>query len=94
LENSWGCCYEDVLGVVGERFFLMLEQLQQFDKSTWYPSNFGKTRKLASNSLANQLDKTHLPARIYARADRGCHRRFPLGGSVKTEIKNREEFLM
>jgi hypothetical protein len=41
-----------------------------------------KQEKLASNSLANQLGKnrklgkTHLPARIYARADRGCHRRF------------------
>jgi hypothetical protein len=23
-----------------------LEQLQQFGKSTWHPSNFGKTRKI------------------------------------------------
>jgi hypothetical protein len=33
-------------------------------------------------------------AHICVRADRGCHRRFPLGGTVKKEIKNREEFLM
>jgi hypothetical protein len=25
----------------------LLEQLQQFGKSTWHPSNFGKTRKFA-----------------------------------------------
>jgi hypothetical protein len=42
-----------------------------------------KQEKLASNSLANQLGKTHLPTRIYARADRGCHRCFPLGGRMK-----------
>jgi hypothetical protein len=53
-----------------------------------------KQEKLASNSLENQLGKTHLPARIYARANRGCHRHFPLGGRVKKEIKNREGFLM
>jgi hypothetical protein len=34
-----------------------LEQLQEFGKSTWHPSNFGKTKKLASNSLANKLGK-------------------------------------
>jgi hypothetical protein len=53
-----------------------------------------KREKLTSNSLANQLGKNHLPTRIYARADRGCHRRFALGGRVKKEIKNRERFLM
>jgi hypothetical protein len=47
-----------------------------------------KQEKLVSNSLANQLSKTHIATRIYARADRGCHRRFPIGGKVKKEIKN------
>jgi hypothetical protein len=53
--------------------------LQQFDKSTWQKKKLGKT---------------HLLTRIYVRADRGCHRPFPLGGRVKKEIKNRERFLM
>jgi hypothetical protein len=53
-----------------------------------------KEEKLASNSLANQLGEIHLPTRIYAHADRGCHRRFPLGRRVKKEIENRERFLM
>jgi hypothetical protein len=47
-----------------------------------------KQEKLVSNTLANQLGNTHLTTRIYARADRGCHRRFPVGGKVKKEIKN------
>jgi hypothetical protein len=49
-----------------------------------------KQENLASSSLTNQLGKTHLPMRIYARADRGCHRRFPVGWRVK-KIKNRED---
>jgi hypothetical protein len=57
-----------------------------------------KPENLASNSLANQFGKNknlaHLSTRIYARADRGCHRCFPLGGRVKKELKNREGFLM
>jgi hypothetical protein len=53
-----------------------------------------KQEKLTSNSLANQIGKTHLPTRIYACADRGCHRRFPVGGRVKKEIQNKEGFLM
>jgi hypothetical protein len=38
---------------VGFYFFTILEQLQQFGKSTWYPSNFGKTRKIG----LQQVDK-------------------------------------
>jgi hypothetical protein len=58
-----------------------------------------KQEKMASNSLANQLGKNRNLAkltspRVYMRADRGCHRRFPAGGRVKKEIKNRERFLM
>jgi hypothetical protein len=53
-----------------------------------------KQEKLTSNSLANQLRKTHLPTRIYARADRGCHRRFSVGRRVKKEIKNKKGFLV
>jgi hypothetical protein len=45
-----------------------------------------KHEKFAYNSLTNQLGKTHLPTRIYARADRGWHRRFRVGGTVKKEI--------
>jgi hypothetical protein len=80
-------------------YFASLEQLQQFGKSTCHPSNFGKTRKMACNSLANQLGKNRnlvklTSRRIYARAGRGCHHRFPVGGRVKKEIKNREGFFM
>jgi hypothetical protein len=51
-----------------------------------------KQEKLASNSLANQLGKNRNLAkltspRVYMRADRGCHRRIPVGGRVK---KNKE----
>jgi hypothetical protein len=55
-----------------------------------------KREKLASNSLANQLGKNRNLAKLtsYARADRGCHWCFPLGGRVKKELKNREGFLM
>jgi hypothetical protein len=54
---------------------------------------------MASNSLENQLGKNRnlaklISPRVYMRADRGCHRRFPAGGRVKKEIKNRERFLM
>jgi hypothetical protein len=58
-----------------------LEQLQQFGKPTWHPYNFGKTRKIGSNSLANQLGKNRNLAKFTA--DRGCHRCLPLGGRVK-----------
>jgi hypothetical protein len=64
-------------------------QLQQFDKPTWHPYNFGKTRKISLQQFDKptwqklKLGKTHLPTRIYARADCGCHRCFPLGGRVK-----------
>jgi hypothetical protein len=51
-----------------------------------------KQEKLVSNTLANQLGNTHLTTRIYARADRGYHRRFPVGGKVKKEIKNYVKF--
>jgi hypothetical protein len=40
--------------------FSVVEQLQQFGKSTRHLSNFGKTRKIASNSLANQLAKIEI----------------------------------
>jgi hypothetical protein len=43
---------------------MFLEQFQQFDKPTWHPYNFGKTRKLASNSLANQLGKNRNLAKL------------------------------
>jgi hypothetical protein len=43
---------------------LLTEQLQQFDKSTWHPSNFVKTRKMASNSLEHQLDKNRNLAKL------------------------------
>jgi hypothetical protein len=33
--------------------YAWLEQLQQFSKSTWHPSNFGKTRKIG----LQQFDK-------------------------------------
>jgi hypothetical protein len=33
------------------------KQLQQRDKLTWYLSNFGKTKRILSNTLANQLGK-------------------------------------
>jgi hypothetical protein len=33
-------------------------------KSTWHPYNFGKTEKLASNSLANQLGKNRNLAKL------------------------------
>jgi hypothetical protein len=65
------------------------EQLQQFDKSTCHPYNFGKTRKIGLQQFGKstwqkyKLGKTHLPTRIDARADRGCHCCFPLGGRVK-----------
>jgi hypothetical protein len=77
----------------------LLEQLQQFGKSTWHPSNFDKMKKLSSNSLANQLGRNRNLAKLtspraYMRADRGCHQRFPLGGRVMKEIKNKEGFLM
>jgi hypothetical protein len=83
-----------------------LEQFQQFGKPTWYPYNFGKTRKIGLQQFGKptwqkyKLGKTHLPTRIYARADHGCHRCFPLGGLFpfgwegEKEIKNREGFLM
>jgi hypothetical protein len=79
---------------------MLLEQLQQFGKSTWHLSSFGKTRKNSLQQFGKptwqkyKLAKTHPPARIYARADRGCRRRSPVGGRVKKEIKNREVFLM
>jgi hypothetical protein len=41
-----------------------LEQLQQFGKPTWHSYNFGKTKKLASNSLANQLGKNRNLAKL------------------------------
>jgi hypothetical protein len=49
------------------------KQLQRFGKSTWHPSNFGKTRKIVSNTLANQLGKNRNLAkltspRVYMRA--------------------------
>jgi hypothetical protein len=56
-----------------------------------------KQEKMDSNSLANQLGKNRNLAKLTsprAYADRGCHRRFPVGGRVKKEIKNREGFLM
>jgi hypothetical protein len=40
------------------------EQLQQFGKPTWHPSNFGKTRKIGSNSLANELGKNRNLAKL------------------------------
>jgi hypothetical protein len=43
---------------------VILEQLQQFAKPTWHPYNFGKTRKLASNSLTNQLGKNRNLAKL------------------------------
>jgi hypothetical protein len=66
------------------------EQLQQFGKPTWHSSNFGKTRKLASNSLANQLGKNRNLAKLtsphaYMLADRGCHWCFPVGGGEKRQ---------
>jgi hypothetical protein len=75
------------------------KQLQQFGKPNWHLFNFGKTKKMASNSLANQLSKNRNLAKlssphVYMRADRGCHRRLHVGGRVKKEIKNREGFLM
>jgi hypothetical protein len=42
----------------------LLEQLQPFGKPTWHPYNFGKTRKLVSNSLANQLGKNRNLAKL------------------------------
>jgi hypothetical protein len=58
-----------------------------------------KQENLASNSLRNQLGKNRNLTKLtspcaYMRADRGCHGRFPAGGRVKKEIKNREGFLM
>jgi hypothetical protein len=51
-----------------------------------------KREKLVSNSLVNQLGKNKNLANptsphIYARADRGCHRCFPLGGRVKKNYR-------
>jgi hypothetical protein len=75
----------------------MVAESNSFGK-TWHLSDFAKQEKLAC--LANRLGKNRNLAkltspRVYARADRGCHRRFPLGGRVKKkEIKNREGFLM
>jgi hypothetical protein len=56
-----------------------------------------KREKSTSNILTNQLGKNRNLAkltspRVYAHADRGCYRPFPLGGRVKK--KNREGFLM
>jgi hypothetical protein len=54
----------------------MEEQLQQFGKSTWHPSNFSKTRKNTLQQFGKptwqkkKLGKSHLPTRIYARAYR------------------------
>jgi hypothetical protein len=43
-----------------------------------------KREKLPSNGLANQLGKKkNLAKPTSARADRGCHWCFPLGGRVK-----------
>jgi hypothetical protein len=58
-----------------------------------------KYEKLASNSLADQLGKNRnlaklTSSRVYMRADRRCHRHFPVGGRVKKEIKNKKGFLM
>jgi hypothetical protein len=36
---------------------IALEQLQQFGKPTWHPSNFSKIRKMYLQQLANQLGK-------------------------------------
>jgi hypothetical protein len=60
---------------------------------------WAKQEKLTSNNLENQLGKNRnlaklTPTCIYVRVDRGCHRRFPVGGRAKKEIKNREGFLM
>jgi hypothetical protein len=74
--------------------------LQQFGKSTWHLSNFGKIRKKWPPTVwqtnLTKIETWHNspPTRIYVRADRGCHRRFCVGGRVKKEIKNREGFLM
>jgi hypothetical protein len=52
-----------------------------------------KREKLPFNSLANQLGKNRNLAKLTSpRAY--MHRRFPVGGRVKKEIKNREGFLM
>jgi hypothetical protein len=59
-----------------------------------------KQEKLTSNSLANQLGKNRNLAKLtsphaYMRARVVvATRRFPVGGRVKKEIKNREGFLM
>jgi hypothetical protein len=46
----------------------MSGQLQQFGKSTWHLSNFGKTRKkqekMVYNGLANQLSKNRNLAKL------------------------------
>jgi hypothetical protein len=47
---------------------------------------------LVSNRLANQLGKNKNLAKLtslraYMRAYHGCHRRLPVGGRIKKEIK-------
>jgi hypothetical protein len=41
-----------------------LEQLQQFSKLTWHPSNFGKTRKIGLQKFGNQLSKNRNLAKL------------------------------
>jgi hypothetical protein len=75
---------------------MLLEQLKQFGNQLGIHLILAKQEKLASNSLANQLGKNRNLAKLtsprYACVDRGCHCRFPLGGRVKKEMKNREGF--
>jgi hypothetical protein len=51
-----------------------------------------KEEKIGLQQFGNQLGKNRNLAKlisqsIYARADRGCHRSFPVGVRVKQEIK-------
>jgi hypothetical protein len=52
-----------------------------------------KQEKWSPTIWQTNLAKLTSP-RAYMRADRGCHHRFPVGGRVKKEIKNREGFLL
>jgi hypothetical protein len=58
------------------------------NKKNWPPTVW------QTNLAKYKLGKTQLPTRIYVCADRGCHRRLPVGGRVKKEINNKEGFLM